>query len=123
MNALRAMMAELERDRFGYNYDPSQSASNYDRLFPPDGSLPLVPTGSGDLQPVPTGSGDLARPLSPQQPLQELCLTIEELEQMDDELLNFEMMFRHIPCYCRNYTRETDSTNPTISICTFTTNG
>jgi len=94
---LIAKMAELEREWFGHNYDPSQFAANYARLFPPDGSLPPVPTGSGDLQPVPTGSGDLARPLSPQQPLQHVLLTIEELEQADDELLNFEMLFRNSP--------------------------
>ena len=62
-------------------------APHYARLSPPDGSLPLVPTGSGDL----------ARPLSPQQPLQHVLLTIEELEQADDELLNFEMMFINSP--------------------------
>ena len=97
------MMAELEREWLGDN-DPYQIAANYARLFPPDGSLPPVPTGSGDLQPVPTrslppvptGSGDLARPLSPQQPLHNLFVTIEELEQMDDELLNFKMIFRNI---------------------------
>ena len=64
-------------------------------MFPPDGWLP----------PVPIGSGDLARPLSPQQPLQNLLLTIEELEQADDELLNFEMMFRNIP-FTAETTRE-----------------
>jgi hypothetical protein len=32
-------------------------------------------------------------------------LTIEELEQMDDQLLNFEMMFRNMP-FTADTTRE-----------------
>ena len=89
------MIAQFEREWFGDNYDPSQFAAHYARLFPPDGSLP----------PVPTGPRDLARPLSPQQPLQHLLLTIEELEQADNELLNFEMMFRNSP-FVAETTRE-----------------
>ena len=41
------------------------------------------------IVPVPTGSGDLERLQSAQKQLQHFLLTIEELEQMDDELLNF----------------------------------
>ena len=61
-----------------------QFAADYARMYPPP-----VPTGSGDLPPVPTGSGDLERPPSPEKPLRHLLLTIEELEQMDDQVLNF----------------------------------
>ena len=89
------MIAQFEREWFGDNYDPSQFAAHYARLFPPDGSLP----------PVPIGFGDIARPLSAQQQLQNLLLTIEELKQADVELLNFEMMFRNIP-FTAETTRE-----------------
>ena len=61
---LRAMMAQLEREWFGDNYDPAQFAADYARMYPPpvpigSGDLPPVPTGSRDLRSVPTGSGDL----------------------------------------------------------------
>ena len=88
-------MAEYEREWIGDISDPCQFAASYVKLFPPDGWLP----------PVPIGSGDLARPLSPQQPLQNLLWTIEVLEQADDELLDFEMMFGIIP-FTAETTRE-----------------
>ena len=88
-------MAELEREWLGDSNDPVKFAADCARSCPP------VPTGSNDLQsgptgsqpPVPTGSGDLA----PQHPLQNLLLTIDELEQMYAKLLNFTMIFINIP--------------------------
>ena len=56
--------------------------------------------------PASTGSGDfLERLQPPQKPLHNLLLTIEELEQIDDELLNFEMTLRSIP-FTAEATRE-----------------
>ena len=65
-------------------------------------SLPSVPTGYGDLfrppslPSSPTGSGDLLRLPSPQQPFQNFLFTKAEFKQLDDELLNFEMLFRNL---------------------------
>ena len=71
------------------------------------GTLQLAPTGSGDrFRPpspptgmhhsAPTGSGDLLRPPSPP-PFQSLLFTRTELEQVRDEFLNIEMLFRSVP--------------------------
>ena len=96
-----AMHNELWREWFGENYNLAQFAAESAGSLPPvptgsAGSLPPVQTWSSDLRSVPTGSGDLdrVRSRSPEKPLRHLLLTTEELEQMEDQLLNFEMMFR-----------------------------
>ena len=75
---------------FGYGYFGSGYSGSKSGSF---GSVP-----SASIVPVSTGTGDLFERLQPpQKPLHNLLSTIEELEQMDDELLNFEMTFRSIP--------------------------
>ena len=120
------MHTELLREWFGENYNPAQFAAESAGSLPPvptgsAGSLPPVPTGSSDLRSIQTGSGDLERARSPEKPLRHLPLTIEELEQMDDQLLNFEMMFRSIPFTSENYTRGKYTTTPTTSKSIITT--
>ena len=70
------------------------SGSGYFRYIP-----------SGLITPVPTGPGNPERLQPRQKQLQHLLLTIEELEQMEDALLNFERMFRSIP-FTAETTRE-----------------
>ena len=99
------MREEVDRDMYRPRDVPSQLTSEPANMRVPTGSggplrppsLPNVPTASGDLLRVPTGSGDLLRPPSPQQPFQNLLFTRADLEQLDDELINFEILFRSRP--------------------------
>ena len=117
---IRALIEEVDRDMYGPRDAPSQLTGEPAHMRVPTGScdllrapsLPSVPTGSGDLlrppslPSVPTGFGDLLGPPSPQQPFQNLLFTRAEVEQLDDELLNFEMLLRNVHVYRSKNSKE-----------------
>ena len=80
-------------------------------------AMPIPTTGL--LQPIPSGFGDLLRPHTSRNStttlVKILILTRVEMERIDDEFLNFEMLFRKLPCWRRNYARGQDMPNPTAS--------